>query len=150
MRLPRLFTDQRRRLFTILLANGFSQGLLAVCTAWLIMRLFDRLGIADEKSLILFVCLALGITANALLRRRERMDAERLVQHYVKSIRRRLFGRLLAADARALGKRRKGTLLLKFVGDLSALRRWVSLGVARLLVAGVSVAIALVALAWMH
>jgi ABC-type multidrug transport system fused ATPase/permease subunit len=150
MRLPRLFTDQRRRWFATLLVNGFLQGLLAVGSAWLVMQLFDRLGKADEKLPVLFLGLALGITANALLRRRERTDAERLGQHYVKSIRRRLFGRLLAANARELGNRRKGAVLLKFVGDLSALRRWVSLGVARLLVAGVSVAIALGMLAWMH
>lgn len=150
MRLPGLYTGGRRRQFMVLLGNGLVQGVLAVCSAWLIMQLFDGLGTLDEKTLMLFPALAVGIAASALLRRRERVDAERLGQHYVRSIRRRLYGRLLTGNPRELNKRRKGALLLKFVGDLSSLRRWVSLGIARLLVAGVSVAIALSALAWMY
>ena len=41
-------------------------------------------------------------------------------------------------------------MLLKFVGDLSALRRWISLGLARLLVAGIAVSIALAALSVLY
>ena len=150
MRLPKLYTRDRRRLFLILLVNGLVQGLLVVGSAWLIMQLFDRLGTADESAPVLFLVLAAAIAASALLRRGERIDAERLGQHYAKSIRRRLYGRLLTSNPRVLHKRRKGALLLKFVGDLSALRRWVSLGIARLLVAGVAVTIVLGALAWMY
>ena len=65
-------------------------------------------------------------------------------------VRHRLYRRLLASNPREFKRRRKGSVLLKFVGDLSALRRWVSLGLARLLVAGVTVSIALSALWWLH
>jgi hypothetical protein len=41
----------------------------------------------------------------------------------------------------------RGSIALRFVGDLTALRRWVSLGLARLLVGGVVIVLALVALA---
>ena len=150
MRLPRLYTGKRRWLLFMLVTNGFVQGLSAIAAAWLIMQLFNGLGLRNESSLFLFSSLVLVIATGALLRRRERVDAERLGQHYVKSVRSRLYGRLLAGDPRALGRRRKGAMLLKFVGDVSALRRWISLGAARLLVSGVSVGIAVGALAWMY
>lgn len=41
----------------------------------------------------------------------------------------------------------KGALMLRFVGDLSALRNWVSLGLARLTVSGLAMVLTLIALA---
>src|SRR5487761_2359591 len=48
---------------------------------------------------------------------------------------------------RALQSRSRGGMALRFVGDLVSLRRWVSLGLARLTVAGVVTAATLLALA---
>lgn len=150
MRLPRIYTDERRRLFAWLVGNGLAQGALAVVSALLVMRIFDGLGGEPGPPVPLFVFLALGVLGTAWLRRRERIDAETLGQRYVKAIRQRLYTRLLATSPRAFSRHRKGALLLKFVGDLSALRRWISLGLARLLVAGIAISIALAALGWLH
>ena len=150
MRLPKLYTGERRRIFLLLLGNGLLQGALAVVSGWLVMQLFDRLGTVDKHALFPFLALASAIMSGAFLRRMERIHAEALGQHYIRTIRRRLYGHLLGSDPRELRQRRKGALLLKFVGDLSALRRWISLGLARLLVAGLSVVIALTALTWLH
>lgn len=114
------------------------------------MRVFDNLGARGSDSIGWLAGLVGIVLVGAVLRRRERIDAEVLGQRYVQSLRRRLYSRLLVTDSRAFRKRRKGDLLLKFVGDLSAIRRWISLGLARLLVAGVSVVLALVALAWLY
>jgi ABC-type multidrug transport system fused ATPase/permease subunit len=150
MRLPPLFRGRRRGLFLLLLGNGLLQGLLAVASALVVMQLFDRLGLGGPPPWALFAALAGAVALAALLRRAERVHAEGLGQHYVRSVRDRLYGRLLRSNPRDLKRRRKGGLLLKFVGDLGALRRWISLGLARLLVAGISLTLALGALAWMY
>lgn len=150
MRLPRLIAGERHAVFYRLLANGLAQGALAVICAWLVMRLFDQLTDPTEASAVFFVGLGLAVVAAAWLRRSERVQAELLGQHYVRAVRQRMYKGLLRSSSRDIKRQRKGGILLKFVGDLSALRRWVSLGLARLLVAGVAVPVALCALFWLH
>ncbi len=53
---------------------------------------------------------------------------------------------LFVANTRALQKRSRGGVSLRFVGDMTSLRRWVSMGLARITVAGVSTVSALVVL----
>jgi ABC-type multidrug transport system fused ATPase/permease subunit len=150
MRLPDLYSGKRRAVFVRLLGNGLAQGGLAVLGAWFVMRIFDQLGAAAGEALPWFLGLASAIGLSALLRRIERVDAERLGQRYVSVVRHCLYNHLLDSNPRQFRRRRKGALLLKFVGDLSTLRRWVSLGLARLLVAGVAVTTALSVLGWLH
>lgn len=150
MQLPDLLVNGRRRIFVQLIGNGLAQGGLAVASAWLVMGVFDRLGTGDSGMILFLAGLCVVILSSALLRWRERIDAEAIGQDYVKAVRQRLYSRLLDANPRALARRRKGALLLKFVGDLSAVRRWISLGLSRLLVAGVAVAMAMAALAWLY
>ena len=150
MRLPKLIAGDRRVAFYLLLMNGLAQGVVAVLGAWLVMRIFDLLGTPTDAAPILFAGLATTVLASAWLRRGERVQAEVLGQHYARAVRQRLYRRLLTSNPREFQRRRKGAVLLKFVGDLSALRRWISLGVARLLVAGITVSIALSALLWLH
>ena len=150
MRLPRLVAGARQAVFYRLLANGLAQGALAVLSAWLVMRLFDQLAGPARNSVVFFVGLGLVVLVAAWLRRSERIQAELLGQHYVRSVRQRMYKGLLRSSSRDIKRRRKGGVLLKFVGDLSALRRWVSLGLARLLVAGIAVSVALCALFWLH
>lgn len=150
MQLPKLIAGKRRAIFYLLLLNGLAQGALAVLGAWLVMRIFDLLGTPTDAAPLFFVGLAAVVLLSAWLRRGERIHAEVLGQHYARSVRHRLYRRLLTSNPREFKQRRKGAVLLKFVGDLSALRRWVSLGLARLLVAGITVSFALSALAWLH
>jgi len=150
MILPKLLAHDRRNAFLLLVGNGVFQGLAAIFSAALVMRVFDHLGARSLEAAGWLIALAGLVFAGALLRRRERIDAEVLGQRYVQSLRQRLYSRLLDTDSRAFRKRRKGDLLLKFVGDLSAIRRWISLGLARLLVSGLSVLLALTALAWLY
>ncbi len=150
MRFPKLIAGDRRAAFRLLLLNGLAQGVLAVLGAWMVMRIFDLLGTANATVPFFFAGLAAIVLSSAWLRRGERVEAEVLGQHYVRAVRHRLYRRLLASNPREFRQRRKGAVLLKFVGDLSALRRWVSLGLARLLVAAITVSIALSALLWLH
>ncbi len=82
--------------------------------------------------------LALGLVASAglgiaLLRFGERVVAEKVGQHYAASLRLKLFKHMTRVSARDLAERRSGALSLRFVGDLAAVRGWVSLGLARMI-----------------
>lgn len=62
----------------------------------------------------------------------ERIAAERIGQRYVGALRMALFSHLSRMAQRDLARRRSGGLSMRFIGDLGAIRNWVSLGLARL------------------
>jgi ABC-type multidrug transport system fused ATPase/permease subunit len=156
--LPPVLAGSRRRLFAWLIANGVAQAATLIATAWLVKQVFDGFiaGTRGEPSaqqpLAVF---ALGLAATAgliaWLRMRERIDAERLGQDYVHTLRQRLFSHLGRLGPRGLQRYSQGGVLLRFIGDLNALKQWVSLGIARLAVAsvtGVGTLAALSLLSW--
>ena len=72
-----------------------------------------------------------GITI-AVLRVLERTLSEGLGQDFAALVRRKLYQHFSRLSANEILQRRKGSIALRFVGDLSALRQWLSLGVARI------------------
>jgi ABC-type multidrug transport system fused ATPase/permease subunit len=136
---PPLLTGKRRWLLVALIANGFGQAALAAATALLARHVFDQLvhhGAAPATStLVAGVGLGGAAILSAALRARERVDAERLGQRYVHSVRMALTRHLMEVSPRVLQRRSHGAVSLRFVGDLTALRQWVTLGLARLTVA---------------
>jgi len=151
--LPRLLASGRRRgLLARLLANGVAQAVALVATALLVQRAFDRLiGAPRELSGSTLAAygggLALAAVAAGALRLGERTDAERLGQHYVHTLRMTLYGRLVTLSPRTVQRRSQGGVVLRFVGDLTAIRQWVSLGLSRVLVSGTFLVTALAVLA---
>lgn len=153
--LPRVFAGRRRLTLGRLVLNGLAQAGAAAGTALLVQTTFDRLlgggSAATVGALLPFAgLLALAALGTGFLRAQERVDAERLGQGYVHALRMDLFGRLSALAPRALERRSQGAVMLRFVGDLSAVKQWVSLGLARLLVAATFVIGAVAALAWVN
>lgn len=153
VRLPRPLSRRRLPLFALLVGIGVGQAVGAVGLALLVQRVFDELvtgttPVTQGRVLALGAGLVAVVALAAAMRWAERVAAERLGQDYVVEVRAQLFDHLIRVPARALSSRNRGSLLLGFVGDLSALRSWVSLGLARLLVAGVAVALAVVSLAF--
>ena len=153
MELPRIIAGGRRGLLLRLVANGGGQAAAAVATALLVRHGFDRLimapGADAPGSIPLLAGLMLTATAaTAWLRWRANLDAEQLGQGYVHAVRLRLFRHLLAVGAEGTRRMSRGALTLRFVGDLTATRNWVSLGLARLLVSGLTTVLALASLAW--
>jgi ABC-type multidrug transport system fused ATPase/permease subunit len=73
--------------------------------------------------------------------------AEALGQNYVHHLRLRLFDHIIRMDPRQLQRKRHGALMLRFVGDLGAVRRWVSYGLVRLVVSGAVIVSTLAVLA---
>ncbi|HKK36730.1 MAG TPA: ATP-binding cassette domain-containing protein [Paracoccaceae bacterium] len=84
------------------------------------------------------------------LRVAERATAERVGCDYAAELRERLFLRGMRMPVGALADRTTGGLSLRFVGDLAAVRGWVSKGLARLISAGVAIPVTFLALALLH
>lgn len=141
------------RILAALVANGVGQAAAAGGTAFAVQAAFDRLVAgASGRSMgtvaMLGAGLAAAAAATAYLRSRERFDAERLGQSYVHAVRMAMYEHLSAIAPRELEGRSRGGVMLRFVGDLTALRQWVSLGLSRVLVSGTFAAGALAALAF--
>ncbi len=142
-RLPRISGEGRRPgiLLVAVLALGqaAAAGIAAFATHDVFAAFRQAAGRENEAGLPL---LALGLIlaagfAIAGLRVAERLVAERVGQSYAASLREKLFKHLSRMSARTLSARRKGALSMRFVGDLAAVRGWVSLGVARLISAAI-------------
>jgi len=151
-RLPNIISGQRRGLFARLVANGVVQIVVMVATAWMVKSIFDdfitpQSGQTDGSLLTYAVGIAIAAIAVSLLRMWERVDAERMGQDYTHEVRTGLFTHMTQMSPRVLQGRSRGGVMLRFIGDLNALKQWVSLGVARLTVASVTVFGTLVVLA---
>lgn len=132
-------------LFIRLVANGMSQTILTIGLALLIRLVFDRFLISAGSlpiNIVIFISCGLAMIAvcTSWLRMRERIDSEQLGQDYIHRIRLQLFKHLTKLAPRALQKKGRGSIVLRFIGDLNAIKRWVSLGLARIMVAGVTMA----------
>lgn len=153
--MPKPLARSRLSLFARLVAIGVGQAAGTIGTGLLVQYAFDRLvsvrtPVALDVVLWLSAALALAVGLSAVMRALERVTAERLGQAYVLEVRSTLFRHLTRVPARDLGHKNRGSMLQKFVGDLSALRSWVSLGLARLLVAGIAIGLAVVALSLLN
>ncbi|MFK5950168.1 MAG: ABC transporter ATP-binding protein [Methylococcales bacterium] len=155
MSIPKILTAKRKKLFFKLIVIGFTQAALAVMTALLIRFVFDHWITHQHNEfgqLVFFIVAALVLLASitALMRYGERVTAERLGQQYTYEVRLALFDQLVDIAPWTLQKRSRGGHLLRFIGDLTALRQWVSQGLATLTVALVTAVFALIALSFIN
>lgn len=150
-RLPVLLRGRRNLRLWLLLAIGLVQSLLAVVVALSVKHAFDQLMRQgqghDTSGGAITASIALGALAlGAILRWREFLVAERLAQSYVHAVRVAVFRHALRLGEAGLAQTSRSAVLLRFTGDLSALRLWISRGLSRGLVAMTSIAITLAAL----
>lgn len=153
--LPRVLVGRRLRGFAGLVANGLGQAASAVATALLVEYAFDTLLTgpgAPPTDAILRAAggLALATAVAGWLRGHERVAAERVGQHYTHELRIRMFDHLSSTAPRAVQQRSLGATNLRFIGDLNALRKWISLGLARLVVGITMIVGTLTALAFFN
>ncbi len=138
MSLPKIYAGKRRQLLWLLVANGIAQ---AVCGVGLAMLLRETLSAGRAQTIPWLAAsemAALGVLT-LLLRIRQASDAERLGQSYVTRVRLRLFDRLAARPSRgAHSGERWGVTMTRMISDLNSLRNWVSTGIARAIVAGIT------------
>ncbi len=155
MSIPKILTAKRKKLFFKLIVIGFTQAALAVMTALLIRFVFDHWVTQQHNEfgqLVFFIIAILVLLASitALMRYGKRVTAERLGQQYTYDVRLALFDQLVAIAPWTLQKRSRGGHLLRFIGDLTSLRQWVSQGLAILTVALVTAVSALIALSFIN
>lgn len=155
MSLPAVLSGKRRLRFVYLVANGFGQAATAVATALLVKHGFDtlvssRAAMSWATAALFGGGLAASIVVSAWLRWRGHVDAEQLGQSYIHAVRMTLFRHVSAIGAGGARQISRGAIMLRFVGDLNALRQWVSLGLARLTVSGLAVVLAIAALGFVE
>lgn len=155
--LPAIFADNRRWLLLRLIGNGILQAVMIVVSMLLVRFAFNVLlnPEFDDPEIHLFdmsevwqvAFFAVGLLSctgfAAWLRYVERIDAERLGQEYVHRVRLSIFDRMKRFAPRSLARRATGASMLRFIGDLSAIRRWVSLGLARIVVSAIVTSISI-------
>lgn len=150
--LPHVFIGRSRVLLLRLIGNGLGQALCTLATAFMVRYAFDTLltpsaGRIGRPLLALGLGFAAAAAGLAWLRLTERVDAERLGQDYIHRTRTQAYRHLTALAPRALQRRSRGATMLRFVTDLNTLRNWISLGLARLAVAGITTVLTLIILA---
>lgn len=131
----------RRLLLGALIGASLAQAALAAVIALCVQRVFDTLlghnaaaGVPAIAGLIGAVFLVSAVTAAALETFRA-WAGERLGLGYVGEIREHLFAAIMHASPAVLNQKGQGGLLLPFVGDLTAIKKWVSDGLVRLIAA---------------
>ncbi|MGW8379456.1 ABC transporter ATP-binding protein [Streptomyces sp. ODS28] len=160
-RMPRPLGSVRVRLMGGLLLVGLGQTVCVVAFAVLAHMVADRAGarasdpehgiyapFAHLSAAVLIAATALTAVAAVALRAVFPPLAERLAQSYVHSVRMRLFDQVAGSVAWGTRRRTVGVTVLRFTGDSSALRMWVSRGMASLLTDGVFVVCTVTALAF--
>lgn len=143
MRIRSILADGRGTVFAALLACALLQTLVLVAAAWCVQQLFDRLTAAAAPAgtgTLAGLFVATAATAFLLELGQRRLGAE-LGLRYAASIRETLFAHLLNDRDRSAARQDKGSLLLPFVGDLTATRLWVSDGLARTAAAVVTITV---------
>lgn len=148
---PAVLTGPRRRWMAQLVVNGLAQaGLAAVAGACVHEAL--RAATASPRGALLWPLAGALASALALylLRAVERSDAQRLGLHFVGEIRQRLLDGLMSIQPAQVAGMTRGALTQRLVGDLRALRLWVSLGLARCVVGATAGAALLALLALAH
>lgn len=129
--MPPFFAGRRRFLFALLLLLSFAQVGFGIAAAGAVGRVFAGLSHAAEIDRTAVAGLIVAVLAIGLAEFGRRWTTEALGLDYAHTVRRALFERLLRRPFRGGHARSRGSVLLPFVGDLTALRQWWSDGVAR-------------------
>ncbi len=152
---PPLFAPGRRQHFAVVVACGLGQAIAAGATALLIRHTFDSLLRSEgpvplTEAVLAGVGFALAGAAIYGLRIVERGAAEAMAQDYIAQLRQRIFRRVVNADYRAIRRKRRGHLMVRFVGDLGAVRGWIANGVSKITVAAIVLPIVTAVLMTIH
>ena len=109
------------------------QALSLVAILLIVRRLMDQIGDGSQSVSLrpLGFLLGVGIVVNVAARFGEFWFAENMGYAVVRDLRMRMYGHLQSMSPRQIQGRARGGLLLRFTGDLSMLRTWISRGIGR-------------------
>ncbi|MEL6476116.1 MAG: ABC transporter transmembrane domain-containing protein [Pseudomonadota bacterium] len=150
-RLPPIAADRRWVGLVCLTAIGLAQAGTMLVAAFATRDVISALrsGQAAPPAEALTGLIAAGALMFAL-RSIEGAVAERAGQSFASAIRRRLFLHMSRLPVSTVTERRAGAMALRYVGDLGALKGWVSKGLARLISAAMTVPAAFLILYLLH
>jgi len=136
--LPKIGDNGRRLLIACLAGTAFGQAIAAGFAAFSVRDVFKvlRNGNTAEAYPEIAVILAAGFIIGGF-RLTERVLAEQVGLSYAADLRERLFLHISRLPLDAVSRKRRGGLTLRFVGDLSAIRNWVGLGISRTIAAAI-------------
>ncbi len=147
---PKILGGGRAIEAVLVAAAGIGMVAGAGLAAFATRTLFSDLHAGLPVSINALAMLAAGGALVACMRIVSRTRAERLGQDFAMALRSRLYEHLAGMSASEVAGRRAGALGLRFVGDLSAARGWVSLGLTRILSAAIVLPSAAVTLYWLN
>ncbi|MBO9447383.1 ABC transporter ATP-binding protein [Ruegeria sp. R14_0] len=134
---PGLFEGQRRRLFIWILFATLTQATAFAAVAIATRTAFVALHAGSDLPALPIAIVGSAGMCGALMQLAFRTLAERLGQNYAKDVRLSLFDHASRSDQRDLDQKRMGYHVLRFTGDLSAMKDWPGLGLPRLVQAAV-------------
>lgn len=145
--MPTLLAGRRGREFALIVVTLLGQAVAAGAAAFATRDLFGSLasgqGAADFRALGV---LGLSGIAIAVLRVISRLLGEKMGQSYAYDIRRTIYSHTSRMARQSVANRRVGAISLRFVGDLTALRSWASLGLPQLIAAVILIPVTLAVL----
>lgn len=136
--IPAIFASGRRLRIACVAGLALGQAVGAGLAAFATRDVFAALHDGGGAPLAAIAAIAVSGCLIAAFRVAERAVAERLGGAYVADARETLFLRVARTPPRALARRRRGGLALRFVGDMAAIRGWVALGLPRLISAAIT------------
>lgn len=145
------FTPPRRRLAWLVIL-GIAQTVALLGSVLLVRWSIDHLVAFPGQvhtTLLLAGGLAVIVLIQALLRALEFTYAERLGFELVRDLRMTMYRHLAGMSPRQLQHRSRGALLLRFTGDLTMFRTWISRGLARAIVSGMTITGSICFLLWL-
>ncbi|SHM84610.1 ABC transporter transmembrane domain-containing protein [Halomonas cupida] len=150
MSLPTISGGRRGVDMYLVAGMGVIQAVLMIVNAFATRDLFIALHSARDLPMAALLTLVLATPAIAALQAFSRVRAEAIGQSYSLELRQRLFEAIAGMPTEQRDDRRLGGLSLRFVGDLSAARGWVGLGITRLLSGIIVLPMAGVCLWWLN
>ncbi|MBA3528534.1 MAG: ABC transporter ATP-binding protein [Propionibacteriaceae bacterium] len=135
--LDRALTIPRTSLI-LLLVLGTAQAIVLIALVLILRLVIETLAMPQtnvDVALGSVGALAVALLINALLRGLEFTVAERAGYEVVRNLRMTMYAHLAEMSPRQLQHRSHGALILRFTGDLTMLRTWISRGFARGVVA---------------
>lgn len=129
--LPKIYNNSRGRLAVAIVMLVILQALAMGGSAYATRQIFGSLhgNVAQNITAFAFGILALSAVIFALGRIFSMRFSEKLGQSYAIEFRRNFYSHLAMLPKSSLSKKRVGALSIRFVGDLGAMRDWVSKGI---------------------
>lgn len=148
--MPTIFAKGRRLSLATVVISALLQAGLSIVIAFkmrIVFAAFSNHSPPPYQALGIILIAGLLILG---LRIVEKTVAQYAAQHYVRELRVALFNQISRLPAQELSKHRQGSLQLRFVGDLAAIRQWVSSAIPKIMTAICLFPALLYLLYWLH